>query len=439
MSTPTRQRSANQRSRTAPSAKSAKNSRAGGVANKTRAKQTARIEGLRDGKPLIFGWGKHLTRAQKTHYQHVATWSFIGVICLAIIGTLIYGVVNENYIIPNKTIVSVNGVNISQDTYRKELAYQSQSLWNTLQSEIAQRNALAAKVAAGDPTATTQNSIVTSQLQSNEANYAQAQITQTAVTALEDNALITAGAKQFEQQSHVPAATFEPTQKDINDALAAFKKAFPNGETYAQFLSADNLTNSDVVNSITMQLRRTKMQTYLASLIVSPSRQLHLRRIQIDSKANAEKVRAELVAGKLTDATWSTLAKKYSLDTNTKDTGGDLGWVPQWTGDGGIELWAYAPGRKVGDLSPVIFDTSGTYDIVQIVGIDPSRTTDAATLKAAQDNALSHWLGMQRVAPSAKITSADATMLTAPRNMPKKPDLNATLPSITPAPGTSIP
>lgn len=436
MSTPTQQRPAKQRPR---AAKSAKASRANSASNRVRAKQTARIEGLRDGKPLIFGWGRHLTRAQKSHYQHLATWSFIGVIAVAIVGTLAFGIFNENVLVPNKTIVSVNGTNISQDTYRKELAYQAQTLWNKLQSEIAQNNALQARVQKGDASAITQNSIVTSQLQADEANYAQAQITQASINALEDNVLILQGEKTFEQQNHVPASTFEPTTKEVNDALAAFKKAFPNGETYAQFLSANNLSNSDIVNSITMQLRRSKMQTYLAKQLVSPARQVELRRIEIDTKANAEKIRSELIAGKLTDATWSTLAKKYSLDTNSKDSGGALGWVPYGTGDGAIELWAYAPGRKVGDLSPVIADTSGTYDVVQIMGIDPSRPIDAATLKAAQDNALSHWLGAQRANPTAHITSADSTMLNASRNLPKKPSLSATLPAITPTVGSGIP
>ena len=35
-------------------------------------RQTARLEGRRDGKPLIFGWGAHLTRAQKARYQRGA-------------------------------------------------------------------------------------------------------------------------------------------------------------------------------------------------------------------------------------------------------------------------------------------------------------------------------------------------------------------------------
>ncbi len=435
MSTPTRQRSNKQRSRTAQPTKSAKVSRVGGVANRTRAKQTARIEGLRDGKPLIFGWGGHLTRAQKSRYQHMATWSFIGVVVLAIVGTLLFGVYNENVLVPAKTIVSVNSTNISQDTYRKELAYKAQTLWNTLQSEIAQRDALQTKVAAGDATAVVQNSIVTTHLQADEANYAQAQITQSTITLLENNVLVTQGAQHFEQVNHVPASTFEPSQKEINDALTAFKKAFPKGETYAQFLSANGLSDSDVINGIKIDLRQTKMQTYLASTLTSPTRQVHLRRIEVDTQANAEKIRKELIAGKLTDAIWSSLAKQSSLDTNSKDIGGDMGFVPYGTGDGGIELWAYASNRKVGDLSPVIFDTSGTYDVVQVLGIDPARAIDASTLKAAQDNALPHWLNAQRVAPSVKISTANSTMLTATRNLPKKPDLNAALPAITPTIG----
>ncbi|HEX8981400.1 MAG TPA: peptidylprolyl isomerase [Ktedonobacterales bacterium] len=432
MSTPTKQRQSRQRPRPNNSAKA---TRANAPTAKSRARQTARIEGLRDGKPLIFGWGAHLTRHQKHHYQHIATWSFIGVVGLAVIGTILYGVLNENVFIPNQTIVSVNGVKISQDAYRKELAYQAQDMWNTMQSEIAQLNTLKAKVAQGDVNAYVQNSVVTSQLQSNEANYAQTQITQSAVSTLEDNALILAAEQRFEQQNHTPASAFEPTQKQVNDALAAFKKAFPNGETYAQFISANNLSDSDVINSITIKLRRDKMQTYLSGKLVSPARQVHLRRIQADTAAHAAKVRAELVKGGNTDALWTSLAKTSSLDPSTKDTGGDMGWVPAGTGDGGIELWAYASGRKAGDLSPVISDTTGTYDVVQIIAIDPSRPVDAAALKAAQDNALPHYLNEQRSVPGAKITTADTNMLTASRNLPKKPSLSAALPQITPSAG----
>lgn len=423
--------------KTAP--KSTKATRVSGIVNRSRAKQTARVSGLRDGKPLFLGWGRNLTRAQKSQYQHLAMWSFIGVIVLAVVATLGFGVFNELVLVPNQTIVSVNGTNISQDTYRKELAYQAQTLWNKLQAEIAQKNSLDLAVQKGDLSANTQDSIVTTQLQTDEANYAQATITQTSARMLVENQLIVDGAKAFEQQDHVPASTFEPSAKQIDAALAAFKKAFPNGETYSQFTSANGLSDSDVRSAIAIQIRRDNMQTYLAKRLVSPTKQIHLRRIETDTAANAAKVRSELLAGKLSDATWTDLAAKNSLDTNTKATGGDMGWVSQGTGDGGIEYWAFNSARKVGDLSPVITDTSGTFDVVQVLDINPSLPVDAATLKSAQGNALDHWLTMQRVIPGIKVGSANSTMLNASRNLPKKPDLNAALPAITPTVGGGLP
>ncbi len=424
----------------APARSSAKASaKSAGSAGKYRVRQTARVEGLRDGKPLIFGWGRHLTRAQKIRYQRIGLASFAGLVVLAVIGTLVYGVLNETIFIPNSTIVSVNGVNISQDTYRKNLAVEAQTLWNTLQSEIAQDNALQPKIQQGDQAAFTQDSILQSQIQSNEGKYSQSVITQTAISDLMDDQLIRAGAKTFEQQKHVPASTFDPSQKEIDAALAAFKKAFPKNETYASFLSANHMTESDVRAALAIQVRRTKMQTYLASLLVSPTRQVHLRKIETDTSANAAKARAALIKGGLTNAIWSTIAKQDSLDPNSKDVGGDLGWVPPGTGDAGIEAWAYAPGRKVGELSPVIADASGTFDVVQIIAIDPSRVVDAATLKSAQENALPHWLSMQRVLLGSRAGTPNTTMLSATRNLPKAPDLNGALPTFTPPPGSGLP
>ncbi|HEX2350792.1 MAG TPA: peptidylprolyl isomerase [Ktedonobacterales bacterium] len=419
--------------------KSAKATRVSGIVNRSRAKQTARVSGLRDGKPLFLGWGRNFTRAQKSQYQHLAMWSFIGVIVLAVVATLGFGVFNELVLVPNQTVVSVNGTNISQDTYRKELAFQAQTVWNRLQTEIAQKNSLDLAVQKGDLSANTQDSIATTLLQTDEANYAQATITQASARMLVENQLIIDGAKAFEQQDHVPASTFEPSQKQIDAALATFKKAFPNGETYAQFTSANGLSDSDVRNAIAIQIRRDNMQAYLAKRLVSPTKQIHLRRIETDTAANAAKVRSELLAGKLSAATWTDLAAKNSLDTNSKATGGDMGWVSQGTGDGGIEYWAFNSARKAGDLSPVITDTSGTFDVVQVLDINPSLAVDAATLKSAQGNALDHWLTMQRVIPGIKVGSANSTMLSASRNLPKKPDLNAALPAITPTVGGGLP
>lgn len=398
----------------------------------TYRRQTARLDGRRDGKPLIFGWGGHLTRTQKNRLQARAAYAFFGVVIAAILFVFVFGWVQQNYIIPNQAIVTVNGVGISQNTYRKQLAYEAQTLWNTLQSELKQQAAIQPQVQKGDANATNQNSILTAQIQTDEANYAQSQITQSSVTLLLEDQLIRNAAKQFEQQNSVAPTTFEPSSKDIDTALAAFKKAFPSNESYASFLQKDNLTNADVRAAIALHLRRDKMQTYLASKIVSPTKQAHIRKIETNTAAAAQQVLAQVQKTPNDDTLWSKLAKQDSLDPNSKDTGGDAGWIFNGQGDGVVNNWALAPERKVGDLSGVIKDASGTFDVVQVLGIDPSRPVNATNLKDDQGNALQFYLDTAKALPQNHISTPDSSMESATRNIPTVPNLNAQLPNENP-------
>ena len=86
-------------------------------------KQTARgIDTRRDGKPLIFGWGKHLSHREKIKIQRRATWAFTAVIALVLIGVVLGTWINNNIIIPGLPITSVNGHPIPQSEYRKMVA-----------------------------------------------------------------------------------------------------------------------------------------------------------------------------------------------------------------------------------------------------------------------------------------------------------------------------
>lgn len=429
----------------APSASAAKS---GAKANTTaranntpkyRVRQTGRVEGLRDGKPLLFGWGRHLTRAQKLRFQRLGLLSFAGLVILAVVATMVYGVLNETVFIPNSAVVKVNGVAITQEMYRKNLAVEAQALWNALQAEITEDASLGPRLQAGDKDAITRDAVLQSQVQSNEGKYSESVITQTAINDLMDDQLIQQGAKDLERTKRLPASTFEPSQADLDKALAAFKSAFPKGETYASFLSANHMTTSDVRTALAIQLRRDKMSAYLSSTLVSPTRQVHFRKIETDTAAKATAVRAALLKGGLTADTWTKLAKTDSIDPNAKDNGGDEGFVPPGSGDAGIEAWVYAPNRQVNDLSPVIADASGTFDIVQIMAINPSLAVDATTLKSAQGNALPHWISLQHSLLGKQVGTPDVTMLSLSRNIPKAPDLNAALPTFTPPPNTGLP
>lgn len=388
-------------------------------------RQTARMEGRRDGTPLIFGWGGHLTRVQKQRYQRRAAIGFFGVIVAAILGVFVFGIIQQNVLVPNETIVSVNAAHVSQDTYRKQYAYKAQVLWNKLQSEINEQRDLLPKIQDKDQAAVVRNQALTSLIIADEANYKQDQIAQDTITSLTDDQLILQGAKRLEQKDASLTAKLEPSAAEVSAQLDAFKKAFPANEKYTDYLAQNNLSNDDLRAALTTVVRRTKMQTYLASLLVSPTRQAHLRRIETGKADDAKHVLDQLNK----NVSWDTLAKQSSLDPNTKAIGGDLGWISSGTNDAVIENWAFAPERKVNDISPVIKDAAGTYDIVQVLAFDPSRAVNAGQLKTAQDQALDHWLSGQRGDTKTTISSPVSDMLSAARNLPTLPNLNATLPN----------
>ena len=389
-------------------------------------RQTARLEGRRDGKPLLFGWGGHLTKAQKALYQRVAATGFFLLVIGAIIVTLVLGVLNQNVFIPNKTFVTVNGLKFTQDTYRKTLAFEAQTVWNKLQLEIHQMNDLQTKVQQGDKNANTQLQILQAQIQTDEATYQQAQITGATATLMIEDQLIQEGARRFEQQDKVPASTFTPSKADIDKALDTFKKSFPENEKYSDFLSKNGLNESDIRGYVQIQLRRDKMESYLQSQMKSPTRQVHLRNIEVNTQADAESVLSQIKK----TGDWTGLAKKYSLDVDSKNQGGDLGWIATGMGDAGIEIWWNDPARKANDISGPLHDASGTWDITQILGFDDNRALDAQKLSDAKSNILPHWLGGEKVRPGYTISTPDSNMLTANRNMPVLPDLNATLPNV---------
>src|SRR6266851_9064280 len=90
----------------------------GGKSTKRYYKQTAHVEARRDGKPLIFGWGKHLSHTEKVRIQRRATWIITSILGLLVIGVLVWSWLNINVIIPGEPITTVNGHQIPQSQFR---------------------------------------------------------------------------------------------------------------------------------------------------------------------------------------------------------------------------------------------------------------------------------------------------------------------------------
>ncbi len=444
-------------------------------------KQTARVEARRDGKPLIFGWGGHLSRNEKVTLQRRAIWSITTAIVVLIIAVVVGFWVNLNIIGPAQPITTVNGHGIPQADFRKLLAVKAQLELNKIQGAnglFAQRNALNKQVQDQQTvidntskqisTLTTQVKTLPAGTQRSNAEaqlaglkqkladaqkqhdalsaqstnlgnnlipieqqlYTQPQQTSESATWLQDDEIIR---EWLATQNSSINAQINPNSGAVDNALKGFIADFPTGSTYQKFLSTNNVSDNDVRAALTLKVRRDNMQTYLASQVVSPAYQVLARGITASTQGDANNLLKQLKAG----ADFGKLAKAKSVDSATNTKGGDFGWLARGqyiqnfaaNTSGTVENWIFNPSRQLNEFSPVLSE-NGTFHIIQIMGIDPSRAVDDATLKSLKTNALNNWLVAKKA--NVTITPVDQDKITDSSIMP--PGLPASAPS-QPAPG----
>jgi len=448
-------------------------------------KQTAHVEMRRDGKPLIFGWGKHLSHNEKVKIQRRATWTVVGLIVLLVVGTIVGFWINLNIIVPGLAITSVNGHQIPQSQYRKLVAFRTQlevnNLYgpngltaqgqnlesqdkteldtiNTLTTQVNNLNKQIKALPSGSSQQRTnlENQLQTAKKQLSDAQakhtnlsqqitylnqnvlplekqaFTQSQVGNDSATWLQDDELIR---EWLITQSTAIQNKINPTPTQINSALNNFKAGIPKSSSYNSFLSQMNISNDDVTAMMTLNLRRENMQTYLASQVVSPAYQVLARSMTIDTKANAAKILQQLQQG----ADFAKLAKQKSQDTSTAKSGGSLGWLArgqyaQSEQTAVVDNWLFNPSRTVNELSPVLVE-NGTYRIVQILKIDPSRPIAASTLNSLKTNALTSWLLEIKSLSATKITPVDQNKLLDANNLPPTSVLPSGAPATTPSSG----
>ena len=388
-------------------------------------KQTAHFEARRDGKPIILGWGGHLSRHEKNQLAHRAVWSVTILLVAFVVFTLVGFWVNINIIVPNKTISSVNEQNIPQSDYHKMAVFKGElynNQLNGLHGLIAQRDALQSKInSTKDPQQLTDlNNQLQALTQSTIPNiqnlYVQSPLGNEAIGWLQDDLVLR---NWLNKQSMTIQQQINPSDTTITRTMNDFKANFPKGIDYNTFLSQNSVSDNDMRAMMAVNLRRNNMQAYQTSLITSPARQVRARIIAVATPSDAQNIIKQIKGG----ADFAKLAADKSLDTATKTNGGELGWLAkgQYTEQingnlrAVIDNWLSDPARKAGDLSPDLTE-NGTEHVVQIEEVDPSRAIDDAVLQKLKDNALQGWLLSQKEA--YHITTADPNMLSDPMNMP---------------------
>ena len=388
-------------------------------------KQTAHFEARRDGKPIIFGWGGHLSRSEKNQLARRAIWAVTTLLVALIVFILVGFWVSINIIVPSKTISSVNDQNIPQSDYHKMAVFKGELYNNQLNGVhglAAQQDALQSKINSTKDDK--QKEELNAQLQTltqatipNVQNlFVQSPLSNEAIQWLQEDLVLR---DWLSKQSSSLQKRINPSDAALTKAMNDFKANFPKGIDYNTFLGQNSVTDNDMRAMMAVKLRRDNMQTYEASLITSPARQVKARIIAVATPADSQSIIKQIKGG----ADFAKLAADKSLDNATKSNGGELDWLArgQYTLKFGnnlstvIDNWLSDPARKKGDLSPNL-NENGTDHVVQIEDVDPSQPINADTLQQLKDNALQYWLLVQKTA--YHITAGNPDMLIDPVNMP---------------------
>ncbi len=448
-------------------------------------RQTAHgVEAKRDGKPLIFGWGGHLSHKEKIRVQRRAIWGFTTFIGVVMVAVLVGTWINYNIIVPSQPITAVNGHQIPQSEFRKMVALKTLIGNNNLNG----RNGLTAQRIAAEKQDATQLEIINtttktvdslnkqikalpagpsqkrtdlnSQLKTAQQTLTNAQnkhqdlsstintLTQTTIpleqqvftqpqigsdsaTWLQDDELIR---EWLTNQTAALQNKINPGASQVSSALNDLRVNVHTTTTYSSLLSQMGVSDSDMQAMMIIKLRRDNMQNYLSSKTVSPAYQVLARSMTISTKASADSILKQLKADGGVD--FGKIAKAKSQDAATAVSGGELGWLArgqyaQSEGTATVDNWIFDPARTINEISPVLTE-NGTFRIVQILSIDPARVIDAKTLQSLQASALNNWLEELKANPANVLTTPDANMLTDANNLPPTTILPASAPAQAP-------
>jgi parvulin-like peptidyl-prolyl isomerase len=145
----------------------------------------------------------------------------------------------------------------------------------------------------------------------------------------------------------------EAIQRDITE----------NGgeEKFQAWLQANNWTREDYRARQRSMMVSSMMFERVTRNVPTQAEQVHARHILVSDEAKAQEILAQLQSG----GDFAQLAREYSLDPSTKESGGDLGFFPRGTlVVPEVEDAAFA--LSVGQISSVISSPMG-YHIVQVV------------------------------------------------------------------------
>ena len=211
-----------------------------------------------------------------------------------------------------------------------------------------------------------------------ERSFAIVTITPTATAAPTEAVEATATPPAAEPTA--AAASVEPTATAAPTATAITEEGYKTllDERVKSFGDQTGITSEEFTGLYESYILREKLVEEVTKDLQPFDEQVWARHILVKTKEDAEAVLARLKAGE----DWVKIAQEVSLDTGSKETGGDLGWFAKGAMVKPFEEAAFALG--VGEISEPVESNFG-FHIIQVIGHEnkPITETEFATKKQA--------------------------------------------------------
>ncbi len=176
------------------------------------------------------------------------------------------------------------------------------------------------------------------------------------------------------------------SEEEVNAAIAQIVQDAGSEEAFRERLERSGMTLQDLRTQLRAELLRTRVLEQVQKTVPERAEQVHARHILVDTRERAEYLLGQIQAG----ADFAQLARQFSQDESTRDTGGDLGWFPR-----GVllapEVEEAAFNLQAGQISPVVQSAFG-YHIVQTLERKQDEPIRPEHRQLLQDQIVQRWM-----------------------------------------------